>query len=104
MTQIFSTNHEKANKRPIYQTAGFARTYGLSLAEAEAIFHRYGASRTELDLFMAARRKMPVSHDAVDEREPAALKVNGSRVIGSIRSAFRAIPGKLRSGFPSGIA
>lgn len=88
MTQIFVTNHESTSLRPTYQTAGFARTYGLSLAEAEAILHRYGASRTELDLFMAARRKTPVSHDRVDGTEPAALKVTGSRVMDSIRSAF----------------
>lgn len=87
MTQIFMMDHENTKKRPAYHTAGFARRYGLSVAEAEAILHRYGASRTELDLFMAARRKMPVSH-AADEREPAALKISSSRVIGSIRSAF----------------
>lgn len=90
MTQIFMTNHENTKKRPTYHTAGFARTYGLSLAEAEAILHRYGALRTELDLFMAAQRKTPVSHDAVNERKPAPPKASGSRVIGSIRSVFRA--------------
>ncbi|MBB6487485.1 hypothetical protein [Rhizobium lusitanum] len=57
-----NTNRIPARKvvrgRP-YSIAEFARKYRLDDDEAERLFYKFGPSATELDLLMAAKRKVP---------------------------------------------
>ncbi|QND47132.1 hypothetical protein HB780_15520 [Rhizobium lusitanum] len=51
-------NRKVLRGRP-YSIAEFARKYRLDDKEAKRLFDKFGPSSTELDLLMAAKRKLP---------------------------------------------
>ncbi|MGO7091813.1 hypothetical protein AB9E14_28065 [Rhizobium leguminosarum] len=46
-----------------YSLDEFASKYGLKGEQAESLFARFGPSSIELDLLMAAKRRLPVRPD-----------------------------------------
>ncbi|NEJ72394.1 hypothetical protein GR197_17925 [Rhizobium phaseoli] len=46
-----------------YSLDEFASKYGLLSHQAESLFTRFGPSSIELDLLMAAKRRLPVRHE-----------------------------------------
>ncbi|WHO74886.1 hypothetical protein [Rhizobium sp. BT03] len=64
MTQIREPERRSrvVRGRP-YSLDEFASKYGLGGEQAESLFTRFGPSSIELDLLMAAKRRLPVRHD-----------------------------------------
>ncbi|MDK4713543.1 hypothetical protein [Rhizobium sp. CNPSo 4039] len=76
-----------------YCLADFQKKYGLDDATAEDLFVRFGPSSVELDLLMAAKRKM-LSFDDLTNEMP--LPSAGPRETNPSSEAMRALNGQQR--------
>jgi hypothetical protein len=67
MTNVIAhpTTRKVLRGRP-YSLTEFARKYRLDEDEATRLYDKFGPSATELDLLMAAKRRPPVSLEALD--------------------------------------
>ncbi len=61
-----TTTRKVIRGRP-YSIAEFARKYRLDDAEAKRLFYKFGPSSTELDLLMAAKRRLPSLTTAIGQ-------------------------------------
>ncbi|NLS00416.1 hypothetical protein HGP17_26610 [Rhizobium sp. P38BS-XIX] len=62
-----TTERTSERRRPVrgaaYSLAEFQQKYGLEGGTAENLFERFGPSSIELDLLMAAKRRVPSMQD-----------------------------------------
>jgi len=59
MTSVTLPTTRKVLRGRPYSLGEFARKYRLEETEAKRLYEKFGPSATELDLLMAAKRRMP---------------------------------------------
>jgi hypothetical protein len=66
MTNVIEhATNRKVLRGRAYSLSEFSRKYRLDQNEANRLFEKFGPSATELDLLMAAKRRPPVTMDAL---------------------------------------
>ncbi|CCM75686.1 hypothetical protein [Rhizobium mesoamericanum] len=59
MTSVTAPATRKVLRGRPYSLGEFARKYRLEESEAKRLYEKFGPSATELDLLMAAKRRLP---------------------------------------------